>query len=212
MNNRPRITKEYLESSANTVRYIGHPLRFRILEYIHIHGETNVSTLIEAMGESQVSVSQSLKRLRRDHLVHDRRGGKFIFYSLNHLAFPRLINCIRRSYYLEHQGKLYEDDMPDDPLPIEFVEHISEKINFMGHPMRYKIAEFLYANGPSSVSQIMEDVGAEQVPVSLHLKKMKAAGMVMCQRKGHFVYYEIASDLPEALVECMYRNNAPTIK
>lgn len=211
MTNRPRITKEYLETSANIVRYMGHPLRFRILEYIHINGETNVSTLIDAMGECQVSISQSLKRLRRDGLVHDKRDGKFIYYSLNHLAFPRLINCIRRNYYLEHMGKLYEDDMPNDPLPVEFVNHVSEKINFMGHPMRYKIAEFLYANGPSSVSDIMKDVDAEQVPVSLHLKKMKAAGMVICQRKGHFMYYELASELPVELIECMYRNNAPTI-
>lgn len=205
----PRISKEFMNESAERVRHMGHPLRFRILEYLAIHGETNVSTLIDEMHECQVCVSQSLKRLRRDDLVQDRRDGKFIFYALKTESFTKLLRCIRGNYYLEHHGKIYTDKMPDTPLPVDFIKNITAKINFMGHPMRYKIAEFLYANGPACVCEIMEDLNEEQVPISLHLQKMKKEGMVDSNRDGQFVFYEIVSELPKTLVSCMHKNNAP---
>lgn len=205
----PRISKEYIADAARRVRHMGHPLRFRILQYLAIHGETNVSTLMDAMDECQVCVSQSLKRLRRDDLVDDRRDGKFVYYALKGESFTRLLRCIRGNYYLEHHGKIYKDNMPNNPLPNEFIEKISEKINFMGHPTRYKIAEFLYANGPACVCEIMEDLDEEQVPVSLNLQKMKKEGMLDCNRNGQFIYYDIVSELPRTLISCMHKNNAP---
>jgi ArsR family transcriptional regulator len=188
---------------------MGHPLRFRILEYLEIHGETNVSALMDAMDQCQVCVSQSLKRLRRDDLVKDRRDGKFIYYAPCNESFGKLLRCIRGTYYFEHHGKEYKDKMPNAPLPDKFVSRISKKINFMGHPTRYKITEFLYANGASSVSEIMEDLNEEQVPISFHLKQMKKEGMVDCYRDGQFIFYNITSELPRTLIRCMHRNKAP---
>lgn len=201
-----RIPKNFVTDSARRIRYMGHPLRLRILEYLDINGATNVSELMDYFGASQVIISQSLRRLRRDGLVADVRRGKFVYYELKGDAVSRLFRCIRRNH-----GILLIPDSAGakkEHLPVDVLTRIAEKISFLGHPMRFQIVEFLFANGPACVCEIMDDVNSGQVPVSLNLKKMKAAGVVSSTRNGQYNIYELSSDLPRTLMECMHLNLA----
>lgn len=46
------------------------------------HGELCVCELVEALGDSQPKVSRHLALLRNCGLLHDRRRGQWVFYSL----------------------------------------------------------------------------------------------------------------------------------
>lgn len=46
------------------------------------HGELCVCELVEALGDSQPKVSRHLALLRNRSLLHDRRRGQWVFYSL----------------------------------------------------------------------------------------------------------------------------------
>jgi DNA-binding transcriptional ArsR family regulator len=48
------------------------------------------------------------------------------------------------------------------------------------------------ANGPKSVSRVVEEMELSQPLVSHHLKELRRSGLVKVERKGPFVYYEIA--------------------
>ena len=48
------------------------------------------------------------------------------------------------------------------------------------------------ADGKKSVSRIVEELGLSQPPISHHLKELRLALLVKIERKGPFVYYELA--------------------
>ena len=57
------------------------------------------------------------------------------------------------------------------------------------------------ANGPKSVSKVVEEMELSQPLVSHHLKELRLSGLVKVERKGPFVYYEISgSQVLEALI------------
>ena len=47
-------------------------------------------------------------------------------------------------------------------------------------------------NGKKSVSRIVEEVGLSQPLVSHHLKELKRSLLVQVERRGPFIYYELA--------------------
>jgi len=61
---------------------LGDKTRLRILALL-LGRELCVCDLTEVLGISQPGVSQHMRRLRRTGFVHERRGGQWIYYSLN---------------------------------------------------------------------------------------------------------------------------------
>jgi len=57
--------------------------RQRILLELEEAGETRVSDLVERLGVAQPTMSHHLSVLRNAGLVHDRREGQSIYYSVN---------------------------------------------------------------------------------------------------------------------------------
>ena len=78
-----------------------------------------------------------------------------------------------------------------EQLPIETMQKAIKGINYIGHPTRLRILEYLDVNGSSSVSDITKAIGEEQMIVSQHLRKMRDANLVNTLRKGIFIYYNI---------------------
>lgn len=66
---------------ADILGVIAHPARVRIIEELG-QGEKDVSELVELTGLAQPTVSQHLAALRVRKLVHDRRDGRLVYYSL----------------------------------------------------------------------------------------------------------------------------------
>jgi DNA-binding transcriptional ArsR family regulator len=66
---------------AEILSVISHPARVRIIEELG-QGEKDVSELVELIDLPQPTVSQHLAALRNRKLVHDRREGRGVFYTL----------------------------------------------------------------------------------------------------------------------------------
>jgi len=71
-----------LEQLAEEFKVLGDKTRLRILALLR-DGEHCVCDLTEVLGISQPGVSQQMRKLRQIGLVKERRGGQWIYYSLN---------------------------------------------------------------------------------------------------------------------------------
>lgn len=88
-------------------------------------------------------------------------------------------------------------------LPEDIMTKAAKGISYISHPLRLRILEYLDVNGRSSVSQITEGTGAEQVFVSQSLKKLRDAGLVKTERRGIFIYYAVQEEYPASLFHCL---------
>jgi ArsR family transcriptional regulator len=70
--------------------------RLRILLYLMQHGELNVRTLCQMLGQSQPAVSHHLALLRVNGLIESRRDGKHNFYRVLPERFEDLADMIFR--------------------------------------------------------------------------------------------------------------------
>jgi DNA-binding transcriptional ArsR family regulator len=67
--------------AAARFRALGDETRLRLLEQLAA-GERSVAELMELMGLGQSLVSHHLRALREAGLVHDRREGRWVYYSI----------------------------------------------------------------------------------------------------------------------------------
>lgn len=70
----------------------------------------------------------------------------------------------------------------------------------LSHPVRLQIVYSLVHQGCHNVGCMEVNIGQSQSSISQHLARLKAAGIVKCQRQGNEVYYEMANAKVESLV------------
>lgn len=72
----------------------------------------------------------------------------------------------------------------------------------LAHPSRIRVLEILAARGgPTSVSDLLEEIGIEPTLLSQHLAVLKRHHVVSADRVGNAVFYELAHPkIPELLV------------
>lgn len=87
----------------------------------------------------------------------------------------------------------------DTQLPENIMKKAARGINYISHPLRLRILEYLDVNGSSSVSEITKGIGEEQVIISQSLKKLRDANLVETKRKGLFIYYNICEEYPASI-------------
>lgn len=75
-------------------------------------------------------------------------------------------------------------------------------IKALAHPTRLRIIEFL-SGGPRCVSAIQAEVGSDMSTVSKHLRLMRAAGWVRCEKRGLQIDYAIACTCLEDFLRCV---------
>lgn len=75
---------------------IGNESRYRIVQELLDHAKT-VSDLVATTGLSQPLVSQHLKLLKDNNLVHDVRKGKEVVYAINSSYMLQLLKSILSS-------------------------------------------------------------------------------------------------------------------
>ena len=86
------------------------------------------------------------------------------------------------------------------PLAELLVELVASRFRVLGEPMRIRLLDRLY-DGPASVSELQEALGASQQNVSKHLGILHAANMVARTKEGNRTVYEISDDSLFALCE-----------
>lgn len=80
---------------AELFKTLGHPARVRILEVLR-EGERTVNDLVPEVGIEASHLSQQLGVLRRAGLVHGRKEGTSVWYSVADSAIFDLLDVARR--------------------------------------------------------------------------------------------------------------------
>ncbi len=78
------FNQENLNTATEILRAIAHPLRLAIVEFVDQKKLINVNKIYNTLKLEQSITSQHLRILRNVDLVHTKREGKFIYYSLNY--------------------------------------------------------------------------------------------------------------------------------
>lgn len=80
-------------NATGVLKALSHEARILILCLL-AEGEKSVSEIEGLMNMAQAAVSQQLARLRRDGIVHARRDGRNIYYSLASVEVATLIETL----------------------------------------------------------------------------------------------------------------------
>ena len=92
------LPHDYVVLVANQIKLFANFEKMRILEYLTLNDEANVSDIIKAVNSEQLKVSQNLKRLKDDGFVVSHKKGRFVFYSITQGVAKTAIQCIHKRY------------------------------------------------------------------------------------------------------------------
>ncbi len=92
------LPRDYTTMVANQIKLFANYDKMRILEFLLLKGESNVSDIIKGVESEQMKISQYLKRLRDDGFVSSRREGRFIYYQITKGVHETALSCIHKRY------------------------------------------------------------------------------------------------------------------
>lgn len=199
-----QLPPEIMKKAAKGICYISHPLRLRILEFLDVNGEASVSEITKAVGEEQMIVSQSLKKLRDANLVKTRRHGLFIHYSIDEEYPASIFKCIRKLYGYMTDNFYFLADGYKAILPLDYTMMVANRIKLFANYDKMRILEYLLLKGESNVSDIISGIDGEQLKVSQYLKRLKEDGFVVSRRDGRFIYYTINKGVHYTALQCIH--------
>ena len=199
------LPDEIMKKAARGISYIAHPLRLRILEFLDVNGASSVSAIAKGVGEEQVIISQSLKKLRGANLVKTERRGLFIYYNIYEEYPASIFFCIRKLFGYMTNNFYFLMDGYKAVLPRDYTTMVANRIKLFAHYDKMKILEYLTIRGESNVSDIAAGVGCEPLKVSQYLKRLRDDGFVTCRRDGRFVYYSITAGVHKTAIECIHK-------
>lgn len=71
-----------LKKLANALKALGDPTRLKIIALLN-ERDCCVCELVPIFNISQPAISRHMSRLKAEYLVHEKRKGQWVFYSLN---------------------------------------------------------------------------------------------------------------------------------
>lgn len=98
--NPERVSKAWVIAHA-----LAHPLRLKIIDYIHRQGTTNVNNIYNDLKIEQSITSQHLRILREANVVEFERDGKFVHYSLNYKQVEQASSAVMK---FTHSDQIYQ--------------------------------------------------------------------------------------------------------
>ena len=98
------LPSDYTTMAANRIKLFANFDKMRILEFLLLNGESNVTEIVQGVAIEQLKVSQYLRRLKDDAFVVSRREGRFIYYSITKGVHKTALQCIHKRF--ESKGKL----------------------------------------------------------------------------------------------------------
>jgi ArsR family transcriptional regulator len=81
-------------------------------------------------------------------------------------------------------------------------EALAARLKVLSHPVRLCIVHGIATKG-CNVKQICESLGVPQPVISLHLSRLRAAGIVEGERQGNFVCYRVIDKTTLKLLEIL---------
>lgn len=196
---------EIMKRAVKGISYIAHPLRLRILEYLDVNGAASVSAIAKALGEEQVIISQSLKKLRDANLVKTKRCGIFVYYDIFEEYPASLFICIRKLFgYMTDQFQFLNEDYKEI-LPLDYTMMVANRIKLFANIDKMRILEYLTVKGASNVSDIVNGIDSKQLRVSQYLKRLRDDGFVSCRREGRHIIYDITKGVHKTTIGCIHK-------
>lgn len=200
-----QLPEETMKKAVRGIGYIAHPLRLRILEYIDVNGASSVSAISKGVGEEQMIVSQSLRKLRDANLVKTERRGLFIYYNIHEEYPASIFVCIRKLFgYMTDNFYFLADDYKAI-LPRDYTTMVANRIKLFANYDKMRILEYLTLHEESNVSDIVKGTASEQLKTSQYLKRLRDDGFVNCRRDGRFVFYHITSGVHKTAIQCIHK-------
>jgi ArsR family transcriptional regulator len=92
-----------LHLASEMLRALAHPLRLQIIDFIDKNEDVNVNKIYNALKLEQSITSQHLRILRLTGLVHTRREGKFIHYSVDYDKVANVVTSLNS--FVSNGGK-----------------------------------------------------------------------------------------------------------
>ena len=92
------LPKDFTLMVANRIKLFANFDKMRILEFLILNGESNVSDIIKGIDSEQLKVSQYLKRLKEDGFLSSRKEGRFVYYDITQGVHKTAIQCIHKRY------------------------------------------------------------------------------------------------------------------
>jgi DNA-binding transcriptional ArsR family regulator len=89
------------------------------------------------------------------------------------------------------------------PLNFEALSAAAECLKTLAHPHRLQIVQILLTGEQISVNDLAKACGLSQPATSDHLRLMQRCGFLSSQRDGRTVYYEIAEQHLQDIMNCM---------
>lgn len=200
-----QLPENIMRKAVKGISYIAHPLRLRILEYLDVNGSSSVSAITKALGEEQVIISQSLKKMREANLVRTNRRGIFIYYNICEEYPASIFTCLRKLYAMMTDNFYFLEDGVKAILPSDYTMMTANRIKLFANYDKMRILEFLTLYGPQNVTEIVNGIGSEQLKVSQYLKRLKDDGFVISRRQGRFVIYDITQGVHKTCVQCIHK-------
>ena len=88
------LTIEQLESAANMLKAIAHPMRIAILNYLDDGKKLTVTEIHELLQIEQSTTSHHLGILKDKGVLSSKRDGKNTYYFLRHDNLSNIVDCI----------------------------------------------------------------------------------------------------------------------
>ena len=94
-----------------------------------------------------------------------------------------------------------------EPSPEAF-ERAAELLRALSHPVRLRMIELL-GGGELCVKSLEEILGISQSSVSQHLTRLKYAGLIESERRGHLVCYRLIRGGAARILEAAMDESQP---
>ena len=95
--NLPQVDDEDTELTANALKAMAHPLRWKILCTLG-EDEMSVGDIVEQTGTSQSNISQHLAILRDKGILASRKDANRVYYRVGDARTLRLISMMREVF------------------------------------------------------------------------------------------------------------------
>ena len=85
-----------LETAANMLKAMVHPMRIAILKHLENGKKLTVTEIHELLGIEQSTTSHHLGILKDKGVLCSKREGKNTFYYLKHDTLSQIVDCLQR--------------------------------------------------------------------------------------------------------------------
>ncbi|WP_072687784.1 ArsR/SmtB family transcription factor [Rhodococcus marinonascens] len=100
-----------------------------------------------------------------------------------------------------------------EPLTEDWAGDLARMFKALGDPVRLRLLSLVasHAGGEACVFDISESFDLSQPTISHHLKVLRAAGLLDCERRGTWVYYWVIPSALQQLCAVLLTESGPAV-